>query len=358
MKMNSHRINLFIFALLMISASCREEYYPSIDAGENALVVYGLLTNAHVPYAIKLNRAVPYNSNDVQPAVSGALVYVIEGDKQYLFHETVTGKYTSDTTKFIALSGHRYTLHIETPDGKIYESSSEVLPSPPRLDSIYGSLTDKEYLYRDVHGQLTTHLETGVETLINFTDTSATTHQLRFDPTLLIEYTYIQQKSTSFPLIVYMWKKVNPNNIVSLTGSDDNARTTSNFPVCFFPLEKYLYDIQSFQSIENWILGIKIYTLNDESLDYYQGIVEQTSATGKLFDPITSQLRGNIRCITHPDKLVLGLFETSSYNEITYHIRPGQANNNYFYQLTESIDGIPSSGKSVQERPDFWHVNK
>ena len=39
---------------------------------------------------------------------------------------------------------------------------------------------------------------------------------------------------------------------------------------------------------------------------------KQLTTSGKIFDPISSQLKGNLSCINNPSEKVLGFFEASS----------------------------------------------
>jgi hypothetical protein len=51
---------------------------------------------------------------------------------------------------------------------------------------------------------------------------------------------------------------------------------------------------------------------------YYKSLDAQMQSEGKLFDPIAAQLTGNIKCITDPNKKVIGFFEASSVNYSAY----------------------------------------
>jgi hypothetical protein len=59
-------------------------------------------------------------------------------------------------------------------------------------------------------------------------------------------------------------------------------------------------------------LKVNQYTLNDATYSFYKAAKGQLNSTGKIFDPIASQLYSNIKCINNPSKIALGFFEASS----------------------------------------------
>jgi hypothetical protein len=64
--------------------------------------------------------------------------------------------------------------------------------------------------------------------------------------------------------------------------------------------------------------------MNRESYRFYKSANAQLEITGKIFDPIASQLLGNMKCINHPEKKVLGLFEASSVVKRAYLVKKDQ----------------------------------
>ena len=60
--------------------------------------------------------------------------------------------------------------------------------------------------------------------------------------------------------------------------------------------------------------------MNENSFKFYQDANSQLAASGKIFDPVASQLSGNMKCINNPSKIVLGLFEVSSVSKNAYVI--------------------------------------
>jgi hypothetical protein len=81
--------------------------------------------------------------------------------------------------------------------------------------------------------------------------------------------------------------------------------------------------------------------MNNDSYLFYKGANDQLAATGKLFDPVTAQLYGNMKCTNNPSKVVLGLFEVSSVTQPAFVVTNDPSNNKVKITKVPYID-IPS----------------
>jgi hypothetical protein len=61
-----------------------------------------------------------------------------------------------------------------------------------------------------------------------------------------------------------------------------------------------------------WIVSATLSSISSEAYKYYFSISEQLNAGARMFDPIPSQIKGNMRCITDSTRIALGLFEVTS----------------------------------------------
>jgi hypothetical protein len=137
----------------------------------------------------------------------------------------------------------------------------------------------------------------------------------------------------------YCWQTINANSDIDLIGGEYflNSASIKKFPVCFLDDNLYvwttIYDCEvnladttgsaieagyQFYEINHRILYINLYTINNETYLYYKSLKEQMLSEGKLFDPVASQLAGNIKCITDPEKKAIGFFEASSVSSSEY----------------------------------------
>jgi hypothetical protein len=396
---SSHMKLKFILPVLSVLSlvSCKEAYNPVIDKRMSAIVVEGLITNLKESYEVKISMATSYDSVINNTNLIGASVSIKDdlGNTYTMHSEPFLRYYYSDTSEFIAVPGRSYTLHIEMPNGDIYESSAQKLLSPADIDSIHGITTAKNYWYNDELGNITSKMVYGAETFMDISYHSDSIFQFRLDNTLIKCYSFMYMYTPEMkladvpfpppkncagavcPYVMYNWKKFNLNTAINLSTETHNliSRELRNSSVCFFPLDsafcpiRYVADscasdlsgntqcaiIRQPAGPEGKILETRLYALNQESAVYYQELNEQLSYEGKLFDPIAVQLNGNIKCTSNPNKLALGLFEVSACTTKSYWLNFNYVEGYIKYIQLKDLSNLPLFG-SGKYRPDFWLV--
>ena len=143
--------------------------------------------------------------------------------------------------------------------------------------------------------------------------------------------------------------------------------------VCFFPFDTSFFhvsyvtdscaldmlgktvcdEIRQPAGPEGIILETRLYSLNQTSAIYYRELNDQLSYEGKLFDPVAVQLKGNMTCVSDPDKPALGLFEVSSCTAKSYWL--WNFDGFVKYQPIEDTSGLPVSGAS-KDIHWFWQL--
>ena len=361
--------------MIAIGASCYERYDADIVSDETVLVVEGMVTNEPDFYPIRLSLAAPYDSGNNRIPVNSAHVYVTDDQgNSFTFTEREIGEYLSEKSEFLGLSGHTYILHIVMPDGEEYESDPQKLPTMVYPDSVYA-----EFAYQETIDQ-TTGLEVirpGAIILADIEPVPETFPYYRFTSALTTQYFYIfcitMVKCWSF----HCWRTDNANSGLSLTGGDYSLNSSSieKHAVCFVEKTELIFgsvyellarepfmrdtalltDKYQNYNVHNSIVFLNQYTLNEETYSYYKAVDEQISSEGKLFDPITAQLMGNIKCKTDPGKKVLGFFETSAVSHTAYKVDFKHLINDQ-PTLTKVPYILPplESGCLLDTPPDFW----
>ena len=318
--------NIFLIIMLAIVFSrCTEIYNPVINSNTEALIVEGLITNEAGPFTIKLTKAVPFpfDSVSISRDVTGAKV-------------TVTDKYTSTTTfsdvgrgnyilpaSFKSKIGNSYKLHVETTDGNIYESGFETLLSPQNFDSIRGYYASQSYMYADNNYKSTDGGDIRVD-LFDSVPKTASPPLCRFNVNVTVQYTYedATTDTTTWHWFYFGWKKFDINSNENITDERSVAPGTviKNHSIGFVPfgMSSYGFDMPPLTYVNYYYLRFNQYTINMDSYNFYKGANSQLASSGKLFDPVTAQLYGNMKCINNPSKIVLGLFEVSSVTRAAF----------------------------------------
>lgn len=373
-------VSLYIIIIIGFLTSCYEPYFAEMDSEKKILVVEGMITNDPVPYKITLKYASPFNDNSPGESIPSAIVYVTDNSGiKHQFREFKNGIYISDSLIFRGRSGETYTLFVELPDGNVYKSNSQKLCFPYRPDSIYARVEYKESLSQ--YNQLIRTIK-GASILADISSKVDTIPHFRFNSTLVRQYFYSMQIPPPIidpPLyLFYCWEGDNSVSGINLTNKDYSLNSNSvkrhsirfiNDETSFYAFSFKLGDIlsgnyylgaitQSRQSytISGRILYTDQYTLNDEAFAYYKSMDDQLSSEGKLFDPLATQLKGNMTCVTDSSRQVAGFFEASAVSHIACKIKVIGRDT---YQVRNIQYVLPPQmpyGCIINKAPAFWDL--
>jgi hypothetical protein len=288
--------------ILIISAcglytlsGCIDPFYPDIEEYENVLVVDGLITDEDAVYVVRLSRTLHFDDIYKKP-VPGAVVQVTDDiGNLYTFTEVSPGTYLSDPAQFTAQTGRKYKLLVETTDGSRYESDFEEMKKAPEIDSLHWQYKEKPSLDPD-------NPVKGIEILVNTHDPENKTRYYSWNWYETWEFYTPYHKDT---IPSHCWK-YDSCKVIQIGSTDHLTEDIlENFPLY------YISENTNRLSVRYSVL-VKQYSLTKEAFNYWSRIRETNENTGTLFDPIPTQVEGNIKDIGNPDKPVLGYFQASA----------------------------------------------
>ncbi len=290
-------LKIFAFpALILITVvCCIEPFYPDIEEYENVLVVDGLITNENIVYQVKLSRTLKFDDIDKKP-VTGAIVQVTDDEgNAYIFREKKPGTYVSDPDEFTGQIGKKYKLTIETVDENKYESGFEEIKKVPEIDSINWEY--KENLSNNVNNPYK-----GIQILVNTHDPENKTRYYNWRWFETWEFITPYRKDT---LPERCWE--NDSSRVIQVSSTDHLKEdiVHNYPL-------YFISEGTNRLYRKYSVLVKQYSLTNGAYNYWSRIKETNENTGSLFDPVPTQVTGNITDLDNPDKPVLGYFQASA----------------------------------------------
>lgn len=352
-----------IYIILILSGflvSCYRPYLADIETDSKILVVNGLLTNEKSVYHVRLTWATNFYSDEKELPVTDAFVYVSDNlGNSYRFIESDKGHYMSDPLKFTGQIGNAYSLSVITSEGEQYESDSQQLIPEVDSDSVYSEFGDLETLNKISGLKVIKH---GAGILTDIKNESDMPLRLRFNTNLVTQYLNVVCPPFALCTYFYCWQTENINPNIDLTGGayTINSASVIKHALGFVDGNLYCYSLIYYEPmmINARVIYITQYTLNNEAYSYYKEIDKLLRSDGKLFDPIASQINGNINCLTHPEKKVFGFFEVSSVSFSSYKIDFRNLNNG-----KPSITKVPyilppkPNGFITDIIPPFW-VNK
>lgn len=369
--------------MLLALSACTEEYRPDIDAEQNVMVVEALLTNEYGSNVVKLHYGMPFDSIISPVPVTKARVYVRDKNNvRYNFTEKKPGHYYSDKDDLRGEYMNEYYLVIESSDGESYQSDKQSMKLSVYSETGYASLEEKRILEQDAEGKNIIIKEDWVNVFVNVKSPEESLPNFRFVPHLVIESMFNRVppgESESYPH--YSWRTFYPEFEINRSlpfSMNQSAQPDQNQineqPVCSFKIETFILARDSawvedyyhpgvfvrqpidtmVSTIINRVLIIKEYQLNETSSEYYQAIKEQLDSENQIFDPIPTQLLGNIKCMSNPDKKVIGLFEVSSLSLNAYTVRPSLRRQAVDVEKVTPMIPVPNVGTQMDVPPDFW----
>jgi hypothetical protein len=344
---------LLIIALIINFGftSCEDIYRPELDVMEDLLVVEARIVHGQSENTVKIYKTVNFNSPDIRyPVVDDAEVKLVdETGSTISLNPAGQGTYQ---LAVLLTAGQRYKLVIEA-EGDTYESAFQDVPKAAVIDSVYLAHTEKLVPVGTDASAHNLRRITGAQLFIDIADKGGATHY-RFTSRKIGQYTY----NIGFPEVpVYGWVSLYPGSLFNLAAPPEYSVSGSikKHPLVFLENSYMVFIPDRQTTFRGWIYICHQYALNEQTYNYYIDMNRQLSAGGKLFDPVYTQARGNLSCITDPEKVILGNFEISTVSEHRFFVAP-LSQNNYFIKRIPYFWNIPQKGESEELLPEWWET--
>lgn len=346
---------IYLSWLLILFTSCEEYYTPAIDKIDGQLVVDALITNDATKNYVHLTRTSDFYSDLPNAPVSGAKVELVDGNGTRVESgkEKLPGDFNFST---IPVAGKSYKLRILIgPD--VFESEFVTMPPVPAISNFYsGDKVQREYR-TDSYGVPSAYDIQGREIYIDAPATNALSHY-RFDTRSIIEWTYNPVAEVGPPPPTrFGWKSFYEKSRFNIAGPKKFSAATDKIEQ--HPLLMLSYNARDYLQLDSltsngWILIIDQYGTSAGSFDYHQALNSQFAADGTLFDPIQTQIYGNITCKTFPQKVVFGYFDLNSYRQMRYYFNLFSPGASVIIRQLFRYPFIPDAGETRGFRPDWW----
>lgn len=129
----SSPVNKYLITFLLFSiCGCKKVIDVHLKNSETQIVITGDVDNRPGPYELKITRTIDFNSANIFPSVSGAVVKISGNGVTDSLTETSPGVYSTHILQ--GKAGKTYSMYVSI-DGKEYSATS-TMPHPVHLDSI------------------------------------------------------------------------------------------------------------------------------------------------------------------------------------------------------------------------------
>ena len=290
-------------------ASCVTEYQPDTINSTPALVVEGAITDQPGPYTIKLSRTAEYSYKSINLLETGARVIIADtlGNQETLLEKG--GLYSTKPGGIQGVAGRKYTLTIQTKDGTIYQSDTELLKASPPIDRLY-----YEYQYNPT--ALTNDKANQWSVFLDSKDPPTANDFYRWQWTHYEFLNYCRTQdlpdggrfgigccSPCWGITQCYINCINIKSDVAINGKSISHQ----------PITQVYYDAAT-----SYYLEVKQQSLSRAIYDFYKTANQQVSQSGGLFDAAPGAVKGNIHATNRPEALVYGYF--AAIGESTSHL--------------------------------------
>ncbi len=313
MKLKKHNhIELIALAMLLLCFnSCVESFeYESKDF-EKLIIINAVITDEVKQQEVHITNTTPIDEHYVSPETNATVIVKDDSQNQYTFTEIEPGKYMSQSS-FGALEGNKYSLHVQTSNGRKYYSKQVSLISNKKPVSII----PKRIVNDD--GII------GVDLLANSYDETNNSKYYKYEyeesykiiAPLWVLQDLVPNPNTPSGVTYHLYAKeteqetcystVNSNAIIQTNTINLTEDRVEDFSVRFIPITDMMI-------AHRYSILVKQYVQSRDAYAYYEKIKESIEVPGNLFSQAQAGfVQGNMLSETNINENVIGFFEVST----------------------------------------------
>lgn len=337
------------YLFIILISACQQPYFQdNLDSSRKIPVIQGSVNNGPGPYEVTLFWASLFGSTQRDPIEDATVfIYDDQGNQEPLTMLT-PGYYKTSTDDFEGIPGRTYTLHVVLPNGDIYESTPTRLDTIPLTYLLYEQIGTQEDYTTGSYGEV---LITTYRGLHYFVDMNLNTNQkyyYHYTAKMVYQHIYYSDIITRYAWDVSYLKPI-PN--IKATIENNNEQIIKEHQLGFI---RYRYEIND-PVPAGWILTTNIYSISNKVFNYYQSIIKQQNSDNQIFDPVSAQVIGNVKCLTDTTKIALGIFEVASnyLKKTAIYWIPGLKDIRKV-ELPPDYELPSKPGYTINTPPDFW----
>jgi hypothetical protein len=312
---------LFYIVLILFVAGCVQEYIPPVKpSGSSWLVVEGSLNSGPGEATLVLSRTTNLDTSAQQFEVGAEIAVQADDSSSFALTETNPGSYSAYDLNLN--SSKKYRLKIKTANGETYASDFvPVIPNPP-IDSIsYQQTGEGLPIFIHTHNPQnntryykwkfneTWEFHSAYLSKLKYVITQTPNGDVySLKPAVVAYYPPDPYDSTIF----ICWQSDSSTEIL-LGSTAALSEDRVNLPLTTIPAGSQKLTVL-------YSIDIVQYGWSEAGYQFLQAMKKNTETTGSVFNPLPSQLIGNIHCLSDPSKMVVGYFNVSPEQERRFFI--------------------------------------
>ena len=303
---------LFIF--LITQFACKKPYdVPAININYSYLVLEGNIEiGINKVSIIHLSRTQTLKDTAISTPETQATVMIESNNgASYQLNETYDGEYTSSPLQLNNVQ--EYRLKVITTNADQYVSAFVKGKIAPEIDSV----TWKQDI--DLKFFVHTHDPNNNTRFYKWEFDETAQHDAPIESRLGVKDGLIFYRDSSTQ-VYHCWATTRSNTIAVAS-----TKALSADVVSYQQIHKVFQNDPRLDV--RYSINVRQYAISDEAYQYWQILQKSTQQTGSIFDPQPSQVSGNVTCVNHPEKIVIGFISAGSYTEKRIFINNSELTN-------------------------------
>jgi len=324
----------FLMALL---SSCVDPFEPGVINTPDSLLVVNGFINSNGPTNITLLRTQNLTDDTAPMPEENARIFLEEeGGFSVQLIATGNGNYTTNANNLNP--GKRYRLHLYTAANQEYASEFVNVSLTPKIDEItWKAQDDQLQIYANTH------------------NTEDQTRYYRWQYEETWEFTsafgsYLEYKDHKIQVrtedIYHCWTTENSTQIILGNSLRLSQNKISDQPITAVPAS-------SPKLGRKYSILLKQSAQTPAEYQYWETLKKNTESIGTLFDPLPTQLTGNIKCITNANEPVIGYIGAYSVEEKRIFVSFDELPNGWLprtgYENCPAPDTVKNNPKDLED---------
>lgn len=296
--MRACRLTSLLAALLLLLGGCIDKYQPDVIATPKSYFVVDGLINLRGVTTVRLSRTRSLTTATSPVEAKATVAIQDEAGARYPLTEQAAGTYTSAALTLDAT--RRYQLRVRTAAGREYASDLVAGKLTPPIDRLSWAVE-----------------RNGVQLYVDAHDATNNTRYYRWTYQETWQYStpfYSQFEFVNGVMrprtdnIKDCWRTEISTDIALGNTARLSQDVVSKYPLLLPPGDSYRFRVK-------YSLLVQQYAQTAEEYTYWEKLKKNTESLGTLFDPLPTQLTGNVHGLTDPSELVVGYVGASSMSE-------------------------------------------
>lgn len=318
------KIKLIMAIFILFVLGCKEEIPLEFTSNENILVVEGGITNKPGPYFVRLSTTLPINQPIRVPFENCVVTLLDNSGQTEILSETQPGVYVTSFSGIQGTIGNQYSLLVETPSGKVYQTAFEEMKPAIEIDSVYAELTNHEDLdypfgLPGYQFYINSKPATDKETYLMWN--MVETYKYEADYPLYALYNYGEFYYTNRDMD--MIKLITGNDYSTLftcwkteTVRDISTGQIANLSELEIQRQPLLFVGTDTKKLSmKYSLFVQQSSISKAEYYFWEAIRDQISDESFLYTKQPYNISGNLKNIDDPEELTFGYFTVASISE-------------------------------------------